>query len=182
MPTIDDVLDAARAWTRGTTLSEYTAGPRAWCALMIEEIEWLRARVAMLEDAENAGTAITAMPIQIGDDLCYLPINAHGIVKRALRDAERIDWLSRSDDEPVYIPPMIAIPDDLHPDELAGFERGAQMALNYVHNMGPLYTASVMISQRKRDAEICRAVHRQSRQRVELALLCAREIEADFIA
>lgn len=32
--------------------------------------------------------------------------------------------------------------------------------------------------QRARDAEICRAVHLQTRQRTELALLCAREIEA----
>ncbi len=31
--------------------------------------------------------------------------------------------------------------------------------------------------QRKRDAEICRQIHSTSRQRVELALLCAREIE-----
>ena len=52
------------------------------------EIDDLRARVAMLEAEadENAGSAITAMPIQIGDDLCYLPVNAHGIVKRALME------------------------------------------------------------------------------------------------
>lgn len=50
------------------------------------EIDDLRARVAMLESDENEGTAITAMPIQIGDDLCYLPVNAHGIVKRALME------------------------------------------------------------------------------------------------
>lgn len=31
--------------------------------------------------------------------------------------------------------------------------------------------------QRKRDADICRQIHSTSRQRVELALLCAREIE-----
>ena len=51
-----------------------------------DEIEQLRARVAILEADENAGSAITAMPIQIGDDLCYLPVNAHGIVKRALME------------------------------------------------------------------------------------------------
>ena len=49
------------------------------------EIDDLRARVAMLEADENEGSAITAMPIQIGDDLCYLPVNAHGIVSRALK-------------------------------------------------------------------------------------------------
>ena len=48
----------------------------------------LRARVAMLEDDANEGRAITAMPIQIGDDLCYLPVNAHGIVTQALRHSE----------------------------------------------------------------------------------------------
>lgn len=34
-------------------------------------------------------------------------------------------------------------------------------------------------AQRARDAAICRAVHLQSKQRVELALLCARMIEGD---
>lgn len=37
---------------------------------------------------------------------------------------------------------------------------------------------SVAAAQRKHDAEICRSIHSTSRQRVELALLCAREIEA----
>ena len=37
---------------------------------------------------------------------------------------------------------------------------------------------SVAAAQRKRDAEICRQIHSTSRQRVELALLCAGEIEA----
>ena len=37
---------------------------------------------------------------------------------------------------------------------------------------------SVAAAQRQRDAEICRQIHSTSRQRVELALLCAREIEA----
>lgn len=99
------------------------------------EIDDLRARVAMLEAEadENAGSAITAMPIQIGDDLCYLPVNAHGIVKMALMECSA---------EPVYIPPMIDVSADIHPDEIAGFERGAQSALNYVFNMGPLYTAA----------------------------------------
>ena len=50
------------------------------------EIDDLRARVAMLEADANAGSAITAMPIQIGDDLCYLPVNAHSVVKRALME------------------------------------------------------------------------------------------------
>lgn len=97
------------------------------------EIDDLRARVAMLEAEadENAGSAITAMPIQIGDDLCYLPVNAHGIVKMALMECSAA---------PVYIPPMIDVSADIHPDEIAGFERGAQSALNYVFNMGPLYT------------------------------------------
>ena len=97
------------------------------------EIDDLRARVAMLEADENEGSAITAMPIQIGDDLCYLPANAHGIVKRALKECAAA---------PVYIPPMIDVSADIHPDEIAGFERGAQSALNYVFNMGPLYTAA----------------------------------------
>ena len=97
------------------------------------EIDDLRARVAVFEAKadENAGSAITAMPIQIGDDLCYLPVNAHGIVKMALMECSA---------EPVYIPPMIDVSADIHPDEIAGFERGAQSALNYVFNMGPLYT------------------------------------------
>lgn len=37
---------------------------------------------------------------------------------------------------------------------------------------------AVRAEQRKRDAEICRQIHSTSRQRVELALLCARKIEA----
>ncbi len=36
---------------------------------------------------------------------------------------------------------------------------------------------SVAAAQRQRDADICRSIHGTSRQRVELALLCAREIE-----
>jgi len=36
---------------------------------------------------------------------------------------------------------------------------------------------SVAAAQRKRDAEICRQIHSTSRQRVELALLCAGAIE-----
>ena len=86
--TIDDALAAAREWTRGTTLHEDSDSPRVWCILMDEEIDRLRARVAMLEDDANEGRAITAMPIQIGDDLCYLPVNAHGIVTQALRHSE----------------------------------------------------------------------------------------------
>lgn len=62
--------------------------------IIANEIEDLRARVAQLEADENEG-AITAMPIQIGDDLCYLPVNAHGVVKRALADAARYQWLRR---------------------------------------------------------------------------------------
>ena len=106
----------------------------AWtCNKAADEIDDLRARVAVFEADENAGSAITAMPIQIGDDLCYLPVNAHGIVKMALMECSA---------EPVYIPPMIDVSADIHPDEIAGFERGAQSALNYVFNMGPLYTAA----------------------------------------
>ena len=80
------------------------------------EIDDLRARVAMLEAEadENAGSAITAMPIQIGDDLCYLPVNAHGIVKMALMECSAA---------PVCIPPSIDIPSDLHPATQTPTER-----------------------------------------------------------
>ena len=79
-----------------------------------DEIEHLRARVAMLEADENEGSAITAMPIQIGNDLCYLPVNAHGIVKMALMECAEY---------PVYIPPMIDIPSDPHPATQTPTER-----------------------------------------------------------
>ncbi len=75
------------------------------------EIDDLRARVAMLEADENEGSAITAMPIQIGDELCYLPVNAHGIVKMALMKCAE------------YPVPMIDIPSDIHPATQTPTER-----------------------------------------------------------
>lgn len=97
--TIDEAIAAAREWTRGTTLHEDSDSPRVWCILMDEEIDRLRARVAMLEDDANEGRAITAMPIQIGEDQCYLPVNAHYIVKRMMLDNARmiayLEMLSR---------------------------------------------------------------------------------------
>ena len=46
-----------------------------------EEIEVLESQLSEYE----GGDVITAMPIMIGEERCYLPVNAHGIVSALMK-------------------------------------------------------------------------------------------------
>lgn len=109
--------------------------------LQDENVSRLRARVAELERQIDAATDVIC---DLGGELREPDMIESQRVRDDLR--ARVAELEAKHGEPVYIPPMIDIPCDIHPGEIAGFERGAQAALNYVHGLWPLYTAANRIN------------------------------------